>query len=78
MESGARSRFVVNVVGLVGLVFGALPIVRYVLDLSFFEFTVAPYAWMRLGGAARVLPPLLVLVTCLVVAYALERRLQRD
>jgi hypothetical protein len=78
MESGAGSRLLINVVGLVGLLFGALPIVRYLLDLSFFEFTVAPYAWFRLEGAARFLPPAMVLVVCIVAAYALERRLQDD
>ncbi len=55
-DPGARTRFVINLVGAVGLVFGVLPIVRYVLDLSLFEFTVAPYAWLRLEGAARFLP----------------------
>jgi hypothetical protein len=78
MESGAGSRLLINVVGLLGLLFGALPIVRYLLDLSFFEFTVAPYAWLRLEGAARFLPPAMVLVVCIVAAYALERRLQDD
>ena len=78
MESGAGSRLLINVVGLVGLLFGALPIVRYLLDLSFFGFTVAPYAWLRLEGAARFLPPAMVLVVCIVAAYALERRLQDD
>ena len=78
MEPGAGSRFVINVVGLVGLLFGALPIVRYLLDLSFFEFTVAPYAWLHLEGAARFLPTGLVLVVCIAAAYVLERRLQDD
>ncbi|WP_345505987.1 hypothetical protein [Terrabacter aeriphilus] len=77
-DPGARTRFVINLVGAVGLVFGVLPIVRYVLDLSLFEFTVAPYAWLRLEGAARFLPPGMVLVVCIVVAYVLEQRLSRD
>lgn len=77
-DPGARTRFVINLVGAVGLVFGVLPIVRYLLDLSLFEFTVAPYAWLRLEGAARFLPPGMVLVVCIVVAYLLEQRLSRD
>jgi hypothetical protein len=77
-DTGARSRFVINLVGIVGIVFGVLPIVRYVLELSFFEFTVAPYEWLHLEGAARFLPPAMVLVVCIVVAYVLEQRLSRD
>ena len=77
-DTGARSRFVINLVGLVGIVFGVLPIVRYLLDLSLFSFTVAPYGWLQLEGAARLLPPAMVLVVCMVVAYLLERRLPRD
>ena len=61
-----------------GLLFGVLPIVRYLLDLSLFEFTVAPYEWLKLEGAARFLPPGMVLVVCIVVAYVLEQRLSRD
>ena len=76
MESGAGSRFVINLVGLVGLLFGALPIVRYLLDLSFFGFTTAPYDWLQLSGFMRFVPPLLVLVVCIAAAYALERRMQ--
>jgi len=77
-DPGARSRFVINLVGVIGIVFGVLPIVRYLLELSFFEFTVAPYEWLRLEGAARFLPPGLVLVACIVLAYVLEQRLSRD
>ncbi|KRC84415.1 hypothetical protein ASE25_21550 [Terrabacter sp. Root85] len=77
-DTGARSRFVINLVGVIGIVFGVLPIVRYLLDLSLFEFTVAPYAWLQLEGAARFLPPGMVLVACIVVAYVLEQRLSRD
>ena len=69
MESGAGSRFVINLVG-------ALPIVRYLLDLSFFGFTTAPYDWLQLSGFMRFVPPLLVLVVCTAAAYALERRMQ--
>ena len=78
MESGAGSRFVVNLVGLVGLVFGALPIVRYLLDVPFFGFTTAPYDWLQLSGFLRYVPPLMVLLVCIVAAYALERRTQHD
>jgi hypothetical protein len=77
-DTGARSRFVINLIGVVGIVFGVLPIVRYLLDLSLFEFTVAPYAWLELDGAARFLPPGMVLVACLIAAYLLEQRLPRD
>lgn len=77
-DTGARTRFVINLVGVVGLLFGVLPIVRYLLDLSLFEFTVAPYAWLRLEGAVRFLPPAMVLVVCIVVAYLLEKRATRD
>lgn len=77
-DTGVRTRFVINVVGGIGLLFGVLPIVRYLLDLSLFEFTVAPYEWLKLEGAARFLPPGIVLVVCIVVAYVLEQRLSRD
>jgi len=78
MESGAGSRFVINVVGLVGLLFGALAIVRYLLDLPFFGFSTAPYDWLQLTGFVRYVPPLMVLVVCLAAAYTLERRTQHD
>ena len=77
-QPGGGMRLVINLVGVVGIVFGVLPIVRYLLDLSFFEFTTAPYDWLRLEGAARFLPPAMVLVVCIVVAYLLEQRLDRD
>jgi hypothetical protein len=77
-STGAGMRFVINMVGVIGLVFGVLPIVRYLLDLTIFDFVVAPYDWLQLEGAARYLPPLMVLVVCIVVAYLLEKRLQRS
>jgi len=77
-DQGARSRLVINLVGVVGIVFGLLPIVRYLLDLSLFQFSTAPYQWLGLEGAARFLPPAMVLVVCIVVAYVLEQRLARD
>jgi NADH:ubiquinone oxidoreductase subunit 5 (subunit L)/multisubunit Na+/H+ antiporter MnhA subunit len=77
-DTSARTRFVINLVGVIGLLFGVLPIVRYLLDLSLFEFTVAPYEWLELEGAARFIPPGMVLVVCIVVAYVLEQRLSRD
>ena len=76
-STGAGMRFVINLVGVVGLVFGVLPIVHYLLDLNTFDFAVAPYAWLRLEGAARYLPPVMVLVVCIVVAYLLEKRIDR-
>lgn len=72
-QSGAGRRLVINLVGAVGLVFGFLPMVKYLLDLDLFDFTVAPYEWLELEGAARFLPPAMVLVTSLVIAYLLER-----
>ncbi|MDC5696061.1 hypothetical protein OO014_02240 [Intrasporangium calvum] len=71
--TGAGRRFVINMVGAVGLVFGFIPMLRYLLDLDLFAFTVAPYEWLELEGAARLLPPAMVLVAALVVAYVLER-----
>ena len=76
-STGAGMRFLINMVGVVGLIFGVLPIVRYLLDLSIFEFAVAPYDWLQLEGAARYLPPVIVLVVCIVVAYILEKRLEK-
>ncbi|MCU1537979.1 MAG: hypothetical protein JWP82_2330 [Humibacillus sp.] len=76
-STGASARFVINIIGAIGLVFGMLPILRYVLQLDFFEFSTAPYAWLRLEGAARFLPPALVLAVCVGAAYLLEKRLER-
>lgn len=77
-ETRGGMRLLINLIGVVGIVFGVLPIVRYLLDLSIFELTTAPYDWLRLEGAARFLPPAMVLVVCIVVAYLLEQRLDRD
>jgi hypothetical protein len=74
---GAGTRFLINTIGIVGLVFGVLPILRYLLQLGFFEFSTAPYDWLQLEGAARFLPPTIVLVVCMVAAYLLEKRLDR-
>ena len=75
--TGAGTRFVINLIGVVGLVFGVLPIVRYLLQLELFWFSTAPYDWLQLEGAARFLPPAIVLVVCMVAAYLLEKRLER-
>lgn len=77
-QGGAGTRFLVNCIGLVGLVFGLLPVVRYLLELDLFAFASAPYDWLRLEGAMRYLPPLMVLVVCGVAAYVLEKRLERQ
>lgn len=69
--------FVINLVGVLGIVFGVVPILKYLLDLDFASFTVAPYGWLALEGPARLLPPLMVLVLCGSVAFWLERRSQR-
>lgn len=76
-STGAGMRLVINLVGLVGLLFGVLPILHYLLDLSMFDFAVAPYNWLQLEGAARYLPPVIVLVVCIVVAYLLEKRQEK-
>lgn len=72
-SGGAGTRFVVNLVGAVGLIFGVLPIARYLLGFEVFGFTTAVYDWLRLEGGARYLPPLVVLATCLVVTFLIEK-----
>ena len=54
-STGAGTRFVINMIGVVGLVFGVLPILRYLLQLDFFEFTTAPYDSAPARGC-RTLP----------------------
>lgn len=76
-DTGARSRFVINVIGLVGIVFGLIPIARYLLEFGFFGFTTAPYDWLALEGAARFIPPVLVLGVCILLAWVLEKRIER-
>ena len=76
-STGAGTRFLINMIGVIGLVFGVLPIVRYLLQLGIFEFSTAPYDWLQLEGAARFLPPAIVLVVCMAAAYLLEKRLER-
>ena len=71
-EPGGGMRLVINLVGVIGIVFGVLPIVRYLLDLSYLEFTTAPYDWLRLEGAMRFVPPGMVLVGCIVASRASE------
>jgi hypothetical protein len=80
MEQPAPSRgqvFVINLIGAIGLVFGVVPILAYLLDLDFASFALAPYAWLELDGAARYLPPAMVLVVCGGLAFWLERRATR-
>ena len=77
-STGAGTRFLINMIGVIGLVFGVLPIVRYLLQLGIFEFSTAPYDWLQLEGAARFLPPAIVLVVCMAAAYLLEKRLERS
>ena len=77
-STGAGTRFLINLIVAVGLLFGVLPIVRYLLQLDFFEFTTAPYDWLQLEGAARYLPPAIVLVVCMAAAFVLEKRLEHD
>lgn len=76
-QTTAKERFAINVIGLVGLVFGGLPIVRYLLGLDFAEFTEAPYGWLRLEGAIRYVPPAIVFVVCFVIVWAIEQRAAR-
>lgn len=80
-STGVPSRgqlFVINLIGVVGLVFGVVPIIKYLLDLDFAAFTVAPYQWLALEGPARLLPPVMVLAVCGFLAWWLERRTTRD
>lgn len=72
-STGAGRRFLINVVGAIGLVFGIVPMVRYLLDLDLFGFTTAPYDWLELEGVMRFVPPAMVLLVAIVVAYFLER-----
>jgi hypothetical protein len=71
-QTTALQRFAINCIGLVGLIYGAVPILRVVLGFDAMSFTAAPYAWLQLDGAMRALPPLLVFVACLVGAWAIE------
>lgn len=66
--------FLINAAGIVGLLFGVVPLVRYLFELDFASFTTAPYDWLRLEGVARVLPPLMVLAVSGFLAWWLERR----
>lgn len=68
----------INLIGAIGLVFGALAMVRYLLDLDIFDIAVAPYGWLELEGPMRLVPPAMVLVICLVAAFLLERGAGRD
>ena len=78
-STGAGTRFVINMIGAVGLVFGVLPIVRYLLQLPTSSSSrPLPTTGWQLEGAARDPPPAIVLVVCIVVAYVLEQRLSRD
>lgn len=80
MDQAGPSRgqlFVINLVGVIGLVFGVVPILKYLLDLDFASFTVAPYGWLGLEGPARLLPPVMVLLVCGFLAWWLERRTAR-
>lgn len=72
--SSVVRRFLINTVGVIGLVFGALPIVRYLFESEVLAFTDTPYRWLQLGGSARFLPPVLVLVSCIAIAFVLERQ----
>lgn len=74
VTSGAGRRFVINVVGVIGLVFGALPVLRYLFDSDLLTFSTAPYNWLGLEGGARFLPPAMVLAVAIAVAFWLERR----
>lgn len=73
----AWQRFLINVIGLVGLVYGGLAVVYYLLEVSMLSFAAAPYGWLRLEGGMRYVPPALVFVVCFVVVWAIERRASR-
>jgi hypothetical protein len=74
----AWQRFLINVIGLVGLVYGGLAVVYYLLELSALSFAAAPYGWLGLEGAMRFVPPALVFIVCFVVVWAIERRATRS
>lgn len=71
--TGAQ-RFLINVIGLVGLVYGGLAIVYYLLGAEVLSFAAVPYDWLRLEGAMRFLPPAVVFIACFVIVWAIERR----
>ncbi|MDN5791150.1 MAG: hypothetical protein L0H25_09830 [Micrococcales bacterium] len=66
--------FAINLVGAIGLVFGILPIVRYLLGLDMLTFSTAPYDWLELRGPMRFVPPIIVLAVCFVLAWWLEHK----
>ena len=68
----------INTVGVIGLVFGALPVLRYLFDSDILAFSDAPYRWLGLEGGARFLPPVMVLAVCIAIAYWLERKADDD
>jgi hypothetical protein len=70
----AWQRFLINIIGLVGLLYGGLAVVYYLLQVSALSFAAAPYGWLGLEGAIRFVPPILVFVVCFVVVWAIERR----
>lgn len=74
----ALQRFLINIVGLVGLVYGGLAIIYYLLGFSALSFAASPYEWLQLGGGMRFVPPIVLFVLCFVVVWAIERRAQSD
>lgn len=70
----ALQRFLINIIGLVGLVYGGLAIVYYLLGFGALSFATAPYEWLQLSGGIRFMPPIIVFVVCLVIVWAIERR----
>lgn len=74
----AGTRFAINMIGAVGIVFGVLPIVKYLLEFDALSITTKPYDWLGLTGGVRAIPPLMVLAVCGVLAWWLERRSQEQ
>ncbi|MDN5795360.1 MAG: hypothetical protein L0H79_06360 [Intrasporangium sp.] len=74
----AGQRFLINVIGLAGIVYGGLAIVYYLLGFGALSFAAAPYRWLQLEGLVRYVPPLIVFVVCFVIVWAVERRAARS
>ncbi|WP_347351538.1 hypothetical protein [Intrasporangium sp.] len=73
----AWQRFLINVIGLAGIVYGGLAIVYYLLGFDAISFAAAPYRWLQLEGLVRYVPPLIVFVVCFVVVWAIEQHAAR-
>lgn len=69
--------FAINLLGVVGLVWGAGAVLCYLLGYDD-AFPTRPYRWLSLNGSAELLPPAVVLVAALAGAFLLERSAKRS